>query len=132
VIQYVALIGCLLAFTGTYGLIGVGLARVAAALVVQIASAYAASDFLGPIISSVLRSALWLLVLAVSGGTACWFAASMVAGTPGVVVGLLAGACLFLLLTWFADVPLRIGIRESLSAFFPFLGGHQPPTAVPP
>ena len=124
--QYVTLIACVATLTGPYGLLGIGVARIAAAVVVQTASTRAAAAYLKPIYGPVLRTGLCLVALALCAGAVAWFAAQHVSGAIGVACAALAGLGAFLALAWLADAPLGMGVRDSLAMFFPFLAADRP------
>jgi len=121
-LQYAVLIPSVYLLAGQFGLAGVGLATIIASAVIQVAAARVARLELGFKLIQVLRPAVALSVLGVLAGTAAWVSARVVGGAVGVGVGLVVGAAVFVLLLHIADRSLRIGIRESLSVFFPFLG----------
>jgi len=123
--QYIVLVALIGLLSGPFGLRGVGAARIITAVVVVVAGLIAISPQLRRVALQIIRPGLLLAVLAALAGIAARASTSFVPGTVGVVVGGTVGVGAFLGLAWFADQPLRLGLRDSLSLFFPILAGSK-------
>jgi O-antigen/teichoic acid export membrane protein len=121
VLQYIVLIGSMALFSGPFGLVAAGIARILASLVVVIAGVAVAPPIFAPIAAPLTRSGLILSALAAAAGAAAWFTAQAIPNAAGVVCGAGVGAVIFLGAAWMCDMALKIGIRECLGAFFPIL-----------
>ena len=121
VLQYVVLIGSMALFSGPFGLVAAGIARILASLVVVVAGVWVAPPIFAPIAAQLTRSGLILSTLAALSGAAAWFTANVIPEAAGVVCGAAVGAAIFLGTAWAGDIALKIGIRECLGAFFPIL-----------
>jgi O-antigen/teichoic acid export membrane protein len=119
--QYVVLIASVALLAGPYGLLGIGVARIITAIVVAFAGAKAAPPMFATILRRTFRTAVALVLLSSLAGAAAWFGASIVAGTVGVAVGLALGGVSYFLLVLLTDRPLKLGVRQALSLFFPVL-----------
>jgi hypothetical protein len=115
------LIGSMALFSGPFGLVAAGIARILASLVVVVAGVWVAPPVFGPIAAQLTRSGLILATLAAVSGVAAWFTTQAIPGAAGVVCGGAAGGAIFLAVAWIGDGALKIGIRECLGAFFPIL-----------
>jgi O-antigen/teichoic acid export membrane protein len=120
--QYVTLITAIILLAGPFGLIGIGAARIITSIVLVIAGLIAAPEMYRATLAHVFRPAAILVVLATVAGITSRVCVSLVPGAAGVAVGVFAGAIVFLGLVWVTDQPLRTGVRECLSLFFPILG----------
>jgi O-antigen/teichoic acid export membrane protein len=119
--QYIVLIASVALLAGPYGLLGIGVARIITAIVVAFAGAKAAPPMFGTILRRTFRTAVALVIFSSLAGAAAWFGASVVPGTGGVAVGLAMGGVGYLLLVLLTDQPLKLGVRQALSLFFPVL-----------
>jgi hypothetical protein len=119
-LQYVVLIGSMVFFSGPFGLVAAGIARILASIVVVIAGVWVAPPIFAPIAARLTRSGAFLAVLAALSGALAWFTAQVIPQAVGVVLGA-AGGAMFLATAWGFDASLKIGIRECLGAFFPIL-----------
>jgi PST family polysaccharide transporter len=120
-LQYIVLIGSMALLSGPFGLAAAGIARILASLIVVVAGVAVAPPIFAPIAPQLIRSGLVLTALAALSGAAAAYGAQLIPGTAGVVCGAAAGGALFLCTAWLSDSALKIGIRESLGAFFPIL-----------
>jgi O-antigen/teichoic acid export membrane protein len=120
-LQYIVLIGSMALFSGPYGLVAAGIARILASLVVVIAGVAVSPPIFAPVAAQLTRSGVILSTLAALSGAAAWAVAQAIPGAAGVVCGGAAGGMIFLAGAWTGDGVLRIGIRECLGAFFPIL-----------
>jgi O-antigen/teichoic acid export membrane protein len=119
--QYIVLICSVALLAGPFGLFGIGAARILTAVVVAFAGAKAAPPMFATILRRTFRTAVALVILSSLAGAAAWFAASVVPGTVGVAAGLVVGGAGYFLLVLLTDEPLKLGVREALSLFFPVL-----------
>jgi lipopolysaccharide exporter len=119
--QYVALVAGAGLFTKSLGLMGAGLARIAASLVLQAGGARIVNDALGPRIANVVRGAGAILLFAVLAGFGAWAVAVGIGGLAGLVAGGILGLVLFVVVTLMVDRRVNVGVRESLAVFFPGL-----------
>jgi O-antigen/teichoic acid export membrane protein len=119
--QYIVLIASVALLAGPYGLLGIGVARIITAIVVAFAGAKAAPPMFATILRRTFRTAVALVLLSSLAGAAAWFGASIVPGTVGVAVGLALGGVSYFLLVLLTDRPLKLGVRQALSLFFPIL-----------
>jgi lipopolysaccharide exporter len=120
-LQYVVLIGSMALFSGPFGLVAAGIARILASLVVVVAGVCVAPPVFAPIAAQLTRSGVILGTLAALSGAAAWFTTQLIPGAAGVVCGGAVGGAIFLAVAWTGDGVLKIGIRECLGAFFPIL-----------
>lgn len=120
-LQYVVLIGSMAWFSGPFGLVAAGIARILASLVVVVAGVSVAPPIFAPIAPQLLRSGIVLSTIAALSGGAAWFIARSVPSAMGVICGGAVGAAAFLGAAWICDRWLKIGIRECLGTFFPVL-----------
>ena len=120
-IQYIILIVAVIVLAGRFGLIGVGAARIITGISVSAAAVIAAPHMYRMTLLQVLRPTAVLVLWAALAGVSARICATWVPGAAGVVAGTLVGGVLFLGLVWAADAPLRTGVRECLSLFFPIL-----------
>jgi O-antigen/teichoic acid export membrane protein len=121
VLQYIVLIGSMALFSGPFGLVAAGIARILASLVVVVAGVCVAPPVFAPIAAQLTRSGVILGTLAALSGAAAWFTTQLIPGAAGVVCGGAVGGAIFLAVAWTGDGVLKIGIRECLGAFFPIL-----------
>jgi O-antigen/teichoic acid export membrane protein len=120
--QYITLIALVSLLAGPFGLPGIGAARIVTSMVVVTAGLIAISRDFRRVALQALWPGLVLAVFATFAGIAARVCTSFVPATVGVVAGGVSGATVFLVLAWLGDQPLRIGLRASLSLFFPILG----------
>lgn len=123
--QYITLIAAVILLAGRFGLTGIGVARIITSIVLVIAGVRAAPAMYGATLSRVIRPGVLLLLLAATAGIISRFCASIVPGIPGVVAGVVAGGSIFVWLVWVTDQRLRMGVRDCLSLFFPFLAADR-------
>jgi len=129
-LQYIVLIGGMATFSGTFGLVAAGIARILASLVVVVAGIKAAPPIFGAIARPLLRSGTILTTLAAACGAAAFFTAQSVPDAVGVVVAGAVGGVLFLAGAWLCDGIFNVGIRENLGTFFPVLSPRPRPTSA--
>jgi hypothetical protein len=120
-LQYIVLIGSMALFSGPFGLVAAGIARILASLVVVVAGICVAPPVFAPIAAQLTRSGVILGTLAALSGAAAWFTTQLIPGAAGVICGGAVGGAIFLAVAWTGDGVLKIGIRECLGAFFPIL-----------
>jgi len=123
--QYITLIAAVILLAGPFGLKGIALARIVTAIVLVIAASKAAPAMYRATLPQVFRPGVILVLLATVAGITSRFCASLAPGAAGIVVGFIAGGCVFLVLVWATDQPLRTGVREGLAVFFPILGSNR-------
>jgi O-antigen/teichoic acid export membrane protein len=119
--QYIALVSGAGLLTKPIGLMGVGIARILASLVLQLGGARIVSSSLGPRISNVMRAAAALTFFAAVAGGCAWLIATAIGGITGLGAGGVVGLLFFVTVTFLADRRLNVGVRESLGVFFPSL-----------
>jgi teichuronic acid exporter len=119
--QYIALVSGSGLLTRPIGLMGVGIARILASLVLQLGGARIVSDSLGPRISNVVRAAAAVTGFAALSGVCAWLVAVWLGGITGVAAGGVTGLLFFVAVTLLADRRFNVGVRESLGVFFPSL-----------
>ena len=120
-LQYVVLIGSMVLFSGPLGLVAAGVARILASLVVVVAGVWVAPPLFAPIAAQLTRSGAFLAALAALSAAAAWLTAQAIPDAPGVVAAAAVGGAIFLVMAWFCDAALKIGIRDGLGTFFPIL-----------
>jgi PST family polysaccharide transporter len=119
--QYVALVSGAGLLTKPLGLMGAGIARILASVILQLGGARIVGSSLGPRISNVMRGAAALISFAVLAGGCAWLLAITLGGIAGLAAGGTLGVLLFLTVTFLVDRHFNVGIRESLAVFFPRL-----------
>lgn len=119
--QYVALVGGAGLLTKPLGLMGAGIARILASVILQLGGARIVSSSLGPRISNVMRGAAALISFAALAGSCAWLLAVTLGGIAGLAAGGMLGVLLFVTGTFLVDRRFNVGIRESLAVFFPGL-----------
>ncbi len=120
-LQYIALIASVYLLALPLGLEGAGIARIIASVVLFVAVAVVSRTALGFSIPPFARSALTLALLAAVASGLSWACTTLMGGAAGVVLAVLVGGAAFLVFAFFADRPLKIGVLEGISIFFPAL-----------
>jgi O-antigen/teichoic acid export membrane protein len=121
--QYVALILLVSVLAGSFGLIGIGAARIITSFVVVAAGIKAIPAPLRMITLQIVRPGLVLALLAALAGGAAKICTLLVPGLLGLGLAAAVGGSVFLALAWLVDQPLGVGVRTCLALFFPALGG---------
>jgi hypothetical protein len=125
--QYVTLIALVSLLAASYGLLGIGAARIITSIVVVTAGIGAIAPDLRRITLQILRPGLALTILAALAGLSARVCTVFVAGTGGLVAGAALGMAIFGVLAWLADQPMRIGVRACLALFFPAVAPASAP-----
>jgi O-antigen/teichoic acid export membrane protein len=130
-IQYGILIAVTILLASQFGLVGVGVARIIAAISISSAAVIAAPVMFRRTLLQAVRPATGLLLWAILAGIIARLCATLVPGTAGIVTGTFLGSVFFIGLVWVADERLRMGVRGCLALFFPILATKSGDLSLP-
>jgi len=124
--QYIALVAGVGFLTAPFALMGAGIARILASIVLQVGGSRLLRESLGTALADVIRGAIVLAGAALLAGLAAWASAFFLDNLWGIVAGALLGMIIFIAGGLGVDRLRRTGIRRSLAVFFPALGPRTP------